>query len=60
MSGTREVPLSGGAFALIDDDDMALVSQYKWHVNDGCKVCVLNNQKKYHERKKRNEYTKRG
>jgi len=35
VSGTREVPLSGGAFALIDDDDMALVSQYKWHVNDG-------------------------
>ena len=35
MAGTREVPLSGGAFALIDDDDMTLVSQYKWHINDG-------------------------
>lgn len=29
----KEIPLSQGKFALIDDEDFELVSKYKWHIS---------------------------
>lgn len=34
MGGTCKIPLTKGAFALVDEEDFELVSQYKWHLND--------------------------
>ena len=32
MNGTREIPLSQGKVAMIDEEDYELVGQYSWHV----------------------------
>jgi hypothetical protein len=34
----KKVPLTQGEFALVDDEDYVLVSQYKWHLHKGRKT----------------------
>jgi hypothetical protein len=31
----KEIPLTQGKVALVDDDDFELVSKYRWHINSG-------------------------
>lgn len=38
----REIPLTKGMVAIVDDDDYAELSQFKWHYNSGYAVRGIN------------------
>lgn len=43
----REIPLTKGKFAIVDDADFAAVSQYKWHFSRGYAVATPSRRGKH-------------
>ena len=41
----KEIPLTGGGIALVDDDDYAYINQWKWH------ICTKQNYNTYYARR---------